>query len=216
MKILDLCCGAGGCSMGYHQAGFEPVGVDLKPQKNYPFKFIQGDAIEFLQNADLSEYAFIHASPPCQAYSAAGAPHRKNGKEYPRILNQIRERLHATGKHYIIENVPGAPLKHPVTLCGTMFKGLNVIRHRLFETSFFCPPPGQCNHKGTVKNGDYVTVCGHGSYKDLDKIENWRCAMGINWMTRAEITQAIPPAYTRHIGEMFKTYVIKTYAEAIK
>jgi DNA (cytosine-5)-methyltransferase 1 len=206
MKVLDLCCGAGGCSMGYDWAGFNVVGVDEAPQKHYPFEFIQDDALNYLLCEDLSEFDFIHASPPCQAYSKVCQVHRNNGKVYPDIIKQIRSLLVRSDKPFVIENVEGAPLYRPVMLCGTMFD-LKVLRHRLFESNFYIKSPGRCNHNGTVKDGDYFTVCGNGSGKNRDNVKNWSDAMDIHWMTRDELTQAIPPAYTRYIGECFKTWV---------
>ena len=208
VKLLDLCCGAGGCSMGYDWAGFDVTGVDIKPQKHYPFKFIQEDALNYLLGADLSEYDLIHASPPCQKYSKCSAPHRAAGKVYPDIIKQIRSLLIRSDKPFVIENVEGAPLYRPVMLCGTMFN-LKVLRHRLFESNFYIMSPGRCKHTGTVKDGDYATVCGNGSGKDRATIKIWSDAMGIHWMTRKELTQAIPPAYTQYIGESFKTWAEK-------
>lgn len=202
MKLLDLYCKAGGAGYGYHQAGFEVVGVDIEPQPNYPFKFIQADAIEFLKTADLSEYDVIHASPPCQAYSWSA---RRWHKEWPDLIDPTRELLQNTGKPYIIENVVGAPLIDPLVLCGTMF-GLKVIRHRLFESNIKLYAPCKCNHKGTVKNGDYVTVAGHGG-DGCAKYSVWCKAMGIDWMTKEELTQAIPPCYTNFIGEQLIDYL---------
>lgn len=208
MKVLDICCGAGGCSMGYDWAGFNVIGVDEAPQKHYPFEFIQDDAMKFLKSADLSEFDLIHASPPCQQYSKASAPMRKNGKCYPDIIKQIRSLLIRSGKPFVIENVEGAPLIRPRMLCGSFF-GLGVIRHRLFESNFYIPSLGRCQHRGTVKNGDYFTVCGNGSGKDRDTVKNWSDAMNIHWMTRQELTQAIPPAYTQYVGESFKAWCKK-------
>ena len=208
MKVLDLCCGAGGCSMGYNWAGFDVVGVDEAPQKHYPFEFIKNDAFNYLRLEDLSEFDLIHASPPCQAYSKVCQVHRNNGKVYPDILKLIRSYLIWADKPYVIENVPGAPLYRPVMLCGTMFD-LKVLRHRLFESNFYIKSPGRCNHNGTVKDGDYFTVCGNGSGKDRATVKVWSDAMNIHWMTRQELTQAIPPAYTRYIGESFKAWAKK-------
>ena len=129
MKLLDLFCGAGGCGMGYHRAGFEVVGVDINPQPNYPFAFVQGDALN--PPVDLQSFDVIHASPPCQRYSSAVLI--KNRSKHPNYIQQVRTMLQASGKFYVIENVPGSPLKNPMKLCGTMFV-LNVVRHRLLET----------------------------------------------------------------------------------
>jgi len=203
MKVLDLCCGAGGASMGYDWAGFDVVGVDIKPQKHYPFEFIQDDALNFLLCNDLSEFDLIHSSPPCQAYSKVCAVHRQAGKIYLDIILKLRFLLVKSNKPYVMENVPGSPLCRPVMLCGTMFD-LKVLRHRLFESNFYIKSPGECNHAGTVENGDYFTVCGNGSAKGRDTVSMWSDAMDIHWMTRAELTQAIPPAYTRYIGDQFK------------
>lgn len=201
MKLLDLFCGAGGAAMGYHRAGFdEIVGVDIKPQKHYPFKFVLGDAMEYVA-AHGVEFDVIHASPPCQAYSVTRSLH---SNVYPMLIEKTRAALIKTGRCYVIENVPGAPLLNPLMLCGTMF-GLHVIRHRLFE----CNPQiaiahAVCNHAGKVskrgkissyKTGEFITVAGHNFIAD-----DGRDAMGIDWMTRKELTQAIPPAYTEYIG----------------
>src|SRR5574337_20985 len=125
-RLLDLFCCAGGCAMGYHRAGFDVVGVDINPQQRYPFEFHQADAMTF----DLSGFDAIHASPPCQAYTVLGG--REDLSHYPDLVDAVRERLQASGKPWIIENVPGAPLRDPITLCGAMF-GLRRYRHRLFE-----------------------------------------------------------------------------------
>lgn len=200
--LLDLFCGAGGAAMGYHRAGFDVVGVDIEPQPKYPFEFYQGDALEFCRKYG-KDFDVIHASPVCKGYSiitrSAGT-----SENYPDQVPETREVLISTGKCYVIENVPGAPLKNYVVLCGTMF-GLNVIRHRLFE----CNPgiyfsPACCNHhKRVVKHGrrpdrekHFAAVTGH-----FTDTEFGRAAMGIDWMVQKELSQAIPPAYTKWIGE---------------
>ena len=201
-RLLDTFCGAGGCSVGYHRAGFDVVGVDNRPQKNYPFEFHLGDALEFIAEHG-REFDVIHASPPCQAYSTTKSLH---DNEHPDLVGPTRTALRATGKPYIIENVPGAPLFNYVMLCGTMF-GLGVIRHRLFECKpaiFFSPQ--SCNHAGktapskgeyhSLDGYDFITCAGHNFQAGAG-----RKAMDIDWMTRDELAQAIPPAYTQYIGE---------------
>lgn len=207
MKLLDLFCGAGGAAMGYSRAGFEVVGVDINPQPHYPFEFIQADALEFVARYG-KNFDVIHASPPCQAYSIS-AP-LSNG-DHPRLIEATRTALIATGKPYVIENVPGAPLLNPIVLCGTMF-GLGVLRHRLFEcepTIWF--PPTSCSHEGAVfpvfggdqkraratgKTYRYITVAGKSFIKEQAQL-----AMRIEWMTNKEMAQSIPPAYTEWIGK---------------
>ncbi len=201
MKLLDLFCGAGGAAVGYNRAGFdEIVGVDIKPQPHYPFEFVQGDALEYLREHG-GEFDFIHASPPCQAYSMAGQQWRKAGKHYDDLVEPTRKLLIANGKPYVIENVPGAPLINPVILNGAFF-GMNLRRNRLFETSFqfpffLIPKEGPSNHRmgRPPKAHDPVVPVGH-----FSNIARARAVMGIDWMTQKEITQAIPPAYTEFIG----------------
>lgn len=195
--------------MGYHRAGFEVVGVDINPQPRYPFEFYQADALEFCAEHG-AEFDVIHASPPCQVYSVTRS---LATREHPDLVADTRAALQATGKLYIIENVPGAPLHNPLLLCGTMF-GLRVIRHRLFECwPVICFSPATCQHNGTVsgnrhfpgvrktlQNFDFLTVVGN------DYIaEDGRRAMGIDWMTKKELSQAIPPAYTEWLGSQMLT-----------
>jgi DNA (cytosine-5)-methyltransferase 1 len=221
-RLLDLFCGAGGAAMGYHRAGFEVVGVDIKPQKHYPFEFHQGDAMTW----PLDGFDVIHASPPCQAFTALKT--MWNAKEHEDLLTPTRLRLIQSGKPYIIENVPGAPIKTPMILCGTMF-GLKtddgrgeLRRHRLFDLNWFVGLTPECNHAGPVI-GVYgghgrdrrrtVTVTGHcGGYSRRDGIKLFPIkqrseAMGIDWMTGDPLSQAIPPAYTEFIGKHLMEYL---------
>lgn len=191
MKALDLYCGAGGASMGLYRAGYDVTGVDLNPQPNYPFEFIQMSALD----VDLSGYDLIWASPPCQAFTWSA---KQWHKEYPDLVDATRQRLILAGVPYIIENVIGAPLVDPQTLCGTMF-GLKLIRHRLFETNFDWQAPPHHRHTGTVRHGDYFTVAGHGG-NGRRAHHLWVEAMGIDWMTNPELAQAIPPAYSEYIA----------------
>jgi len=187
--------------MGYSQAGFDVVGVDISPQPKYPFEFILSDAIDYLVN-NHHKYDVIHASPPCQAFTKAAKEHRKNGKEYADFLDVTRQTLKKIGKPYIIENVPDAPMESPVELCGTMF-GLKTYRHRLFESNYHLRVPK--HHKHIAKNtkmgrkpvdGEFIQVVGH-----FSGVPFAREAMGIEWLGQKELAQAIPPAYTEYLGQ---------------
>lgn len=202
MKVIDLYCGAGGASKGLSEAGFEVTGVDIKRSKNYPFKFIEGDALE----ADCSGFDLIWASPPCQAYTIASKSQRNAGKIYPDLMGVTREKLITTGIPFIIENTPGAPMRVDIILCGSMF-GLRVIRHRWFECSFpiFRLFPTCQHHRSPI------TVCGTGTTSwnraknggKCHTIQEMRDAMGIQWMNRGELSQAIPPVYSKYLAEQF-------------
>ncbi len=218
MKLLDLFCGAGGCAVGYHRAGFtEIVGVDVRPQKRYPFAFVEGDALQYLA-AHGHEYDAIHASPPCQRYSRAAFMHTNH--RHPDLLGPTRSLLEASGKLWVIENVDGAPMQSPaVRLCGLMF-GLKVFRHRWFETNWLLFGQSHPSHAGKLIGRDGMCcVVGHGggvSRRMRDQMArnrhgcggqqgkaDWARAMGIDWMSRDELAQAIPPAYTEYIGTQF-------------
>ena len=213
-KLLDLFCCAGGAAFGYRQAGFHVTGVDIRPQPNYPFTFVLGDALQ-LDKDFLQSFDAIHASPPCQSYSDL-AKRNGNGDKWPRLVEPVRAMLKSTGLPYVIENVEGAPLLNPVVLCGTMFPKLRVIRHRLFETNFplVAPPHGKHplvhtfdkrkNHYGkTDESKDFVQVTGGGNCT----LPAARSAMGIRWMTKNEINESIPPAYTRFVGKQLLRYL---------
>lgn len=188
--------------MGLHRAGFEVVGYDLNPQKNYPFEFHQQDA----STVDLSGFDAVWASPPCQAY----IQRNKNLEtKHPKLIAPTRIKLVGSGKPYIIENVEGAPLFYPIRLCGTMF-GLPLRRHRIFEAPWMGLIEMACNHWGTVAAGDFAGVYAfggkghrHGRGVRDPKSEpgpDWSIAMGIDWMTKKELTQAIPPVYAEFFG----------------
>jgi len=207
MKVLDLFCGAGGTTKGLQRAGFYVVGVDICKQPNYcGDEFIQADALE----VDLDGFDAYWASPPCQAYSFAACRWRNSGKEYPDLIKVTRERLLETGKSFIIENVVGAPIRKDLMLCGVMF-GLNVIRHRHFEIEgFSVSEPLHPKHKPPIiiktrngnwtKRSQYCSVAGHGGHGCSFKNEDWKKAMKIDWMTKKELTQAVPPAYSEYIA----------------
>ena len=187
--------------MGYYRAGFSVVGVDVRPQPNYPFEFIRADALD----CPLEGFDVVHASPPCQGYSDL---RHRSGRAYPRLVERVRARL--AGRPYVIENVEGAPLLNPIVLCGTMFPGLRVIRHRLFESNLPLTAPAHPKHplvytrdKRKAHHGlldqdrAFVQVTGGGNCS----VANARDAMGIHWMTKAELNEAIPPAYAEWVGE---------------
>lgn len=197
--------------MGYHRAGFEVIGVDNDQslEKNYPFEFILAD-ITTLNLAEF-EVDVIHASPPCQAYSTSAGKARNSGRTYVDLVTKTREMLEASGLPYIIENVVGSPLLDPIILCGSSF-GLNVRRHRLFESNWglqglpcdhqWQTPRFQSLDSRMVKKGKLASVVGvHGrcNYAGERKIREE--AMGIDWMSSQQLTQAIPPAYTEFIGK---------------
>ena len=219
-RLLDLFCKAGGCTKGYQNAGFYVVGVDIEPQPRYcGDAFILGDALDVMRRLlngegvsdttghawHLTDFDAFGASPPCQGYS--DLKHR-TGKDYPMLIDDVRRLLQLTGKPYVIENVEGAPLDG-IMLCGTMF-GLRVIRHRLFESSILIPQPHHVKRHPLVYTHDkrkahygkldestaFVQVTGGGNCS----VATARAAMGIDWMTKDELNEAIPPAYTEYIG----------------
>lgn len=206
-RLLDLFCGAGGAAMGYHRAGFEVVGVDIKPQKNYPFEFHQADAMMY----PLEGFDVIHASPPCQAYSTC-TPDKFKGN-HQKLIPAVRGRL--SGRIYVIENVPGArrELVNPLKLCGSQF-GLPIRRHRYFEISpELTVLMSPCQHR---KNPVYISgSTGSGSSKEGFRrfdftTQERRDAMDCQWMADKGIDQAIPPAYTEFIGLQLRNFLIES------
>jgi hypothetical protein len=216
-RLLDLFCGAGGAAMGYHRAGFEVVGVDIKPQPHYPFEFIQADAIEYL-STEGRRFDAIHASPPCQGYSphvsSASSVHAGTaGKDEPRLIAAVREAINPfLEQPYVIENVIGASkvLRAPFLLCGTMF-GLPIPRHRVFEASLRLPfsdfpRHGDCIGVAKAYALDHgwdprdMTVTGKGRHAGTK--ERWAEVMGWPEYTGTQhgLREAIPPAYTEWIG----------------
>jgi DNA (cytosine-5)-methyltransferase 1 len=228
-RLLDLFCCAGGAGRGYADAGFEVTGVDIEPQRRYPYAFIQADVLSL--GADfLRQFDAIHASPPCQAHTSMKTMH--NAKPHLDLIEPTRALLNESGRPWIMENVVGAPLERPVLLCGTMF-GLGVEdaelrRHRLFETSFSIPLVPECQHGsrdtigvygGHVRNRRRVRTIGiygegaRDSRRKFDKgvpdfsVDQGREAMGCDWMTVAELSQAIPPAYTEWLGRQLLSHM---------
>jgi C-5 cytosine-specific DNA methylase len=209
-RLLDLFCGGGGASAGYHAAGFDVVGVDITDQPDYPFAFVQADAL----TVDLAGFDVVAASPPCQRWSAATPPGRRG--TYPDLIAPIRARLHeavaapAGPWAYVIENVPGAPLHDPVTVCGDSLR-LGVRRHRLFESNL--PLTGTpCWHD---RPGPPVAVYGtygqrirraHAAEEPPRSTDAGRDAMGVDWLPWPALTQAVPPAFTHWLGVQLLTH----------
>ncbi|MCE7080442.1 DNA cytosine methyltransferase [Streptomyces sp. ST2-7A] len=201
-RVLDLCCGAGGAGRGYAEAGYEVTGVDIRPQPNYPYRFVLADAIDHLADlidtGEIERYDLVHTSWPCQTFARVTA-WRGNRDSHPDLLTPGRELLERCGRPWVMENVPEAPIRPDYLLCGSMF-GLNIRRHRAFETSWggggqLLPP---CWHHPRLLPFAHK---GERAYAD---------AMGCTWMTNREARQAIPPAYTRWIGETVHSHLPET------
>lgn len=203
-RLLDLYCCEGGAGMGYSRAGFEVVGVDVKPQPRYPFEFVRADvlslSVEFLRGFDA-----IHASPPCQRYSKA---QRLQGREHPDLIEPTRAKLRAVGRPYIIENVEGSPLLAPITLCGAMF-GLRTYRHRIFETSWLALAPGHPPHTAPlrkmgrpIRDGEFMHIVGN-----FSGVAQAKAIMDMPWADRDGLREAIPPAYTEWLGKQLLAHL---------
>lgn len=214
--ILDLFCGEGGAAMGYARAGFNVFGVDHKPQPNYPFHFEQADVFDWLSEWDISEFAAIHASPPCQFHSTITSAEAR--KRHFNLIPPTRAALKESGLPYVIENVEGAKarLRNPLKLCGSSF-GLAVRRHRYFETSFRTKPVA-CQHGSVPAIGvygmskeklTYVRANGYARNRKAANEEEASAALGgVDWMSWAGMTQCVPPAYTEHIGAQLLSEVL--------
>lgn len=216
LSAVDLYCGAGGVTKGLQQAGFIVTGVDHKPQPRYVGEsFIEANALEF----DVSKFDFVWASPPCQRYcrmnkgllASQGRSHY-----HPDDIGEVREKLIKNGAAYIIENVGGAPLLDPVMLCGSSF-GLHVQRHRFFESNVMLLSR-PCVHGYWVKDKPAVhrlqgksriVGCYGNGRGQGDTVSAWRSAMGIDWMTRRELSQAIPPAYAEFLGRQIAKVILQ-------
>ena len=206
MRLLDLFCCQGGASVGYSNAGFSVVGVDIDQQPRYPFRFFQRDALDFV-TIHGRHFDAIHASPPCQLYSTT---QRLRGNTHPDLIAPTRALLESTGKPYVIENVEAArsELRNPVLLCGAMF-GLRTYRHRLFETNFPVDVPEHPEHvHRTAKMGrrpqddEFMHVVGN-----FSGVELGREVMGMPWASRDGLREAIPPVYAEFIGRQLATYL---------
>ena len=212
MRLLDLFCGAGGAAMGYHQAGFdEIIGIDNKPQPDYPFTFIQADALN--PPLDLDGFDLIHASPPCQAYSAVTV----DKDQHPDLLRPTHQML--MGHDSVIENVPNSPIQALLMLCGSMFN-MQIQRHRYFELVGFPLLLVQpCNHKAWEDGRPWSITGDPGGEtqgikggRDRHKYRNHKHAqelMEMPWVIGRGVVEAIPPAYTKFIGEQFLANTVR-------
>jgi DNA (cytosine-5)-methyltransferase 1 len=220
---FDAFCGAGGATRGYQKAGAYMVGCDIKPQPRYVGEeFVEGDALELIADADfMAQFDFVHASPPCQAHTAMNV--MWNRREHEDLIGPTRELLMKTDLPYIIENVPGAPLRDPVVVCGASL-GLrtethDLARHRLFEANWplMVPPCAHGSRPILGVYGDHARdrrrVPGAPNPhrgQQLSAAEGLaaaRRAMDMPWANWRELSQAIPPAYTELIGHQLMAHL---------
>lgn len=204
-RLLDLFCCAGGAAMGYHRAGFDVVGVDVEPQPRYPFEFHQADAMTY----PLDGFDAVHASPPCQDHTSLAFTRGGEAHGTAWMLPATIHRLAASGLPYVVENVPGADMPGAFTLCGRSFGIAKLRRHRLFLTNVpVLVPPCGCDRRvqpigiygDLSKNDRKVTNSKDGYVRMRAGVATARELLGCPWMEAHELTQAIPPAYTEHIG----------------
>lgn len=218
LKLLDVFCGAGGCSVGYRRSGFDVVGVDREAHPDYPYELIEADALAILADADLlAGFDAIHASPPCQGYTTMSNRWRGNGgiaDSHDSLINEVRHYLTTWGGTYVIENVPGArkDMRDPILLRGGMF-GLGVDRPRLFESNapLTVPPSQKVNNPvgvyGKLDGRRLFTRKDGTEQRAARTLEEGQAAMGIDWMQWHDLTEAIPPAYTEHIGAQLLAHI---------
>ncbi len=214
LRALDLFCGAGGASMGLHRAGFDVTGVDIRKQPRYPFRFVQADATE--PPLDLCGFDFIWASPPCQRFSLATRCRPGVFENHPDLIAPIRRMLVASGAEWCIENVPLAPVRPDLVLTGDMF-GLRTYRRRHFELSFFALAPNWGSPFGPESRPGTFTIAGHTGNSSLKTRKagvnrgtkaDWQGAIGIEWMSVAEMAESVPPAYSDFIGRAAKRAIL--------
>ena len=220
-RLLDLFCGAGGAAMGYSRAGFEVVGVDIKPQPRYPFEFVQDDALAFLdgmvEDGGCELFSAIHASPPCQAYCTMANRYPARKAEHPALIPKVRDLLQQTGLPWVIENVEGAraELRSPVRICGAAVGQWRLKRHRLFESNVALMVPSCCCRTALVvgvygdrPDGRLLNSRTNGTGQRAAKgLNDGQDAMGIDWMEWDELREAIPPAYTELIGHQLLAHI---------
>lgn len=204
-RLLDLFCGSGGCAMGYHRAGFDVVGVDIEAHDDYPFPMMVADAMDVLASpVILRDFDVIHASPPCPRYTAGLRHTPEKRLNHPDLIGPVRDRLEAWGGYYVMENIPGSPLRYPILLCGRAMGYPILRRHRLFESNAFLMSPG-CACGGA---GRAMSVYGHTqeikhtkTHKEHVKVAEAKVLMGVPWIKRQpDVVDAIPPNYTEFLG----------------
>lgn len=218
-RLLDAFCGEGGASVGYHRAGFDVVGVDLsaKALRRYPFPSVRADAVWFIREHG-HEFDIVAGSPPCKAHNDL---QRQWKRDHPNLIPPTRAAMISTGRPWVIENVEGAPLIEPLVLCGAAFLlgaicadgvGRHLRRHRLFESNVplmgggcACPAGQSLGIYGTGGGGQMTR-----GYK-ADRAEAAE-ALGVDWMTRAGLSQAIPPAYTEFLGAQLLDHLARAAA----
>lgn len=222
MRLLDLYCCAGGAAKGYADVGFEVVGVDICPQPNYPYEFHQADAIEFVKEHG-HEFDAIHASPPCQTFSRTKTLH---DNEHPDLIEPTRDALVASGKPWVMENVVGAPLIDPIKLSGQHFNmtapdvdgvPLKLVRHRLFESNIVLRVPDSFHANRHIQTASVYGAGGGWTPKHRDNPDRRggyiphtdviKKLLGIDWMSKHEMSQSIPPVFTEWVGGQLADYV---------
>ena len=225
--LLDLFCCAGGAGKGYHDAGFQVIGVDIDPQPNYPFKFFQADAVEFTEDFG-HLFDVIHASPPCQTFSRTKTLH---DNEHPDLIEPTRQALVASGKPFVIENVVGAPLIDPIKLSGQHFNmtaadvdgvPLKLVRHRLFESNIDLAVPDEFHANKQIQTASIYGAGGGWTPKHRDNPDRRggyiphtdvvKRLLGIDWMTKHELSQSIPPKFTEFIGRQLLAHISESEA----
>jgi DNA (cytosine-5)-methyltransferase 1 len=211
--LFDFMCCGGGAAKGYADAGFEVIGFDIEDQPKFPYTFYKWDVLKLDPDWIAEKADGIHASPPCKTHTTMK---RFSSKHHIDLVPQTRELLIATGLPYIIENVPGAPLRDPITLCGSSF-GLYVRRHRLFESNFKLESL-ECRHAWQTATSPgfwplayhsgepiatwspVIGIFGGGQGLGEGETELWRKHMKIDWLSKKQMSQAIPPPYTEFLG----------------
>ena len=204
MRILDLYCGAGGACKGLQNLGYEVIGIDTFKHKNYPGIFIKQDALTLDPNWIKDNFDGVHASPPCQNYTPSTEQWKQKGYKYPDLIDETRELLLKSELPFVMENVPQAPLRKDLELCGLMF-GLPLYRHRIFEIHGFEVP--QPEHPKHDKQQECDSI--YGKARRAGQIQKWRYALESFWMNEGGLGEAIPPRYNEYIFSHLPVFMKK-------